>query len=212
MEKFLDEGESMCGIFNTTPVDEKFKKYCHQVDIRDINEIQQFIKKAQHLSQIVLINCAGINYNSFAHKSDLSKWREVIDTNVIGTFYFIYFLLPIMRKEEYGRIINFSSVVTQIPTPGISSYATSKAALVGLTKSLSVENASKGITVNTISLGYTNAGMGINDIPQRYKEEILTRIPKRRLCEPLEIYKTIQYIIDTEYITGATINVNGGLY
>ena len=120
-------------------------------------------------------------------------------------------LLPIMRKEGYGRIINFSSVVAVFPTPGVSAYAASKAGLIGLTKSLAVENAAKGITVNAINLGYASIGMGVEEVPLAYQEKIKNDIPQGRFCSPEEIYNTVKFLIDTEYITGADININGGM-
>jgi NAD(P)-dependent dehydrogenase (short-subunit alcohol dehydrogenase family) len=117
-----------------------------------------------------------------------------------------------MRKEGYGRIINFSSVVTRIPTQGVSAYVASKYALIGLTKALSAENASKGITVNSINLGYTEVGMGITDIPSARVKEIVDRIPKGRFCQPIEVYKTVKYIVDIDYLTGSIIDINGGLF
>ena len=163
------------------------------------------------LKDVVLINCAGISYNSFAHKADIEKWSSVIDVNIKGTFNVIRAILPHMRNDGYGRIVNFSSVVTKLPTPGVSAYAASKAALVGLTKSLATENASKGITVNAINLGYCNVGMGVNDVPAEYQEKMMSQIPSKRFCDPQEIYNTIRYMIDTPYLNGSAIDINGAI-
>ena len=111
----------------------------------------------------------------------------------------------------YGRIINFSSVVTSLPTPGTSAYTASKAAILGLTKTLAVENASKGITVNAIKLGYVNIGMGINDVPKEYYDKVISQIPAGKFCDPIEVYNTIKYIINAEYLNGSAIDLNGGL-
>lgn len=92
------------------------------------------------LDNIILINCAGISYSSFAHKADIIQWKNVINVNLNGTFNVIHCLLPWMREQHYGRIIN-SSVVAKLPTMGVSAYAASKAGLIGLTKSLALENA-----------------------------------------------------------------------
>jgi NAD(P)-dependent dehydrogenase (short-subunit alcohol dehydrogenase family) len=116
-----------------------------------------------------------------------------------------------MREQNYGRIINFSSVVTLLPTPGISAYAASKSALIGLTKSLAVENGAKGITVNAINLGYVNLGMGINDVSEVYQEKMKSKIPSGRFCEPEEVFQTVKYLIQTEYLNGTAIDINGGL-
>jgi NAD(P)-dependent dehydrogenase (short-subunit alcohol dehydrogenase family) len=131
--------------------------------------------------------------------------------NLKGSFNVIREVLPLMREQGYGRIINFSSVVTSLPTPGISAYAASKAGLLGLTKSLAAENASKGITINAINLGYVNLGMGISDVPVAYQEKMKTQIPAGRFCEPEEVYNTVNYLIQTEYVNGTAIDINGGL-
>ncbi|HUU39322.1 MAG TPA: SDR family oxidoreductase, partial [Desulfatiglandales bacterium] len=124
------------------------------------------------------------------------------------SFNMIHHVLPIMRRQGYGRIINFSSVLAHHPTVGVSAYAASKAGLVGLTKSIAAENASCGITVNNICLGYATIGM-ISEVPNQ--EEVKDRIPAGRFCEPHEIYNTVNYLINTEYVNGASIELTGGL-
>ena len=119
-------------------------------------------------------------------------------------------VLPIMREQNYGRIINLSSIVAQSAIPGTSAYAASKSALWGLTKSISAENASKGITINNINLGYFDIGI-IRDVPEKLLREIVNNIPFKRLGKPEEIVNTINYLINTEYITGTSIDLNGGL-
>jgi len=182
------------------------------VDVSDFDSVRCMISSIKEsLSQITLLNCAGISYNSFAHKADIEKWGRVIDVNLKGTFNVIHELLPLMREQGYGRIINFSSVIASLPTPGVSAYAASKAGLIGLTKSLAAENASKGITVNAINLGYVNIGMGVNDVPLDYQMKMKLQIPAGRFCEPEEIYNTVKYLIETEYVNGAAIDINGAL-
>ena len=161
------------GTYHQTIEDTTGQADYYQVDITDYKAVQQWIKSIKaELDKIVLINCAGISYNAFAHKADMDAWEKVIDVNIKGTFHVIREVLPIMREQGYGRIINFSSVVAHLPTPGVSAYAASKAALLGLTKSLAVENAFKVITVNAINLGYVSIGMGVNDVPPAYQEKI----------------------------------------
>jgi NAD(P)-dependent dehydrogenase (short-subunit alcohol dehydrogenase family) len=116
-----------------------------------------------------------------------------------------------MREQKYGRIVNFSSVVTKIPTLGVSAYAASKAGLVGMTKTIAAENAAYGITANSINLGYVDLGMGINSVPEKYQELIKQRNPMRRFCHPEEIYNAISFLIKTEYINGANIDIDGGV-
>lgn len=212
-EQFSNEGFDVIGTYNTSSAEitKDIDKY-FKVDVSDYNSVKSFIDRIKYkCNEIVLLNCAGISYNAFAHKADVEKWSKVIDVNLKGTFNIIHELLPIMREHNYGRIINFSSVVTSLPTPGTSAYTASKAAILGLTKTLAVENASKGITVNAIKLGYVNIGMGINDVPKEYYDKVINQIPAGRFCDPKEIYNTINYIINAEYLNGSAIDLNGGL-
>lgn len=211
--RYKNDGIEVIGTYNLTrpPYDENFDSYI-KLDITDYKSVMSTIRRIDNLlNNIILINNAGISYNSFAHKADLNLWNKVIDVNIKGSFNIIHEILPYMRTQGYGRIINISSVVATLPTPGVSAYATSKSALIGLTKSLAIENASKGITVNAINLGYVNLGMGVNDVPKAYQIKMKSQIPLGRFCEPHEIYNTIKYIIDTEYLNGASININGGI-
>ena len=211
--EFANNGFEVIGTFFSTLVssDEHMHSY-FKVDIRDYQNVETWVDSIKdRLKEVVLINCAGTSYNSYAHKSNIFLWKNVIDLNLIGTFNVIRNILPVMRSQNYGRIINFSSVVSKLPTPGVSAYAASKAGLNGLTKSLAIENASKGITVNSINLGYVNIGMGVEQVPPEYQEKIKMQIPVGRFCEPAEIYNTVRYLVDTEYVNGSIIDVNGAL-
>lgn len=211
--RFKMEGVDIMGTYNSTCDGiGSDKKFYYKVDISDYKQVRELLESIKPLlNTIILINCAGISYTSYAHNSDIIQWKNVIDVNLTGTFNVIHCFLPLMRQQHYGRIINFSSVVAKLPTPGITAYTASKAGLIGLTKSLATENASLGITVNTINLGYASLGMGLNNVPEVFQEKMKKRIPSGRFCNPEEIYKTIKYIIDTEYINGADIDLNGGL-
>ena len=211
--RFKDVDCPVIGTYNSTTTGfEQEKDDYYQVDILDYDNVKQFVRTVKEkLHDIVLINCAGISYNSFAHKSDVVEWNNVIDVNVKGVFHVIREILPLMREQKFGRIINLSSVVVKKATLGISAYTASKSALIGLTKSLAVENGSMGITANAINLGYVNLGMGINDVPEVYQEKIEKQIPLNRFCEPEEVFLTVRYLIQTEYVNGAAIDINGGL-
>ena len=183
-----------------------------KVNISDFDNVKNWIDSIKDkLSNVVLLNCAGISYNSFAHKADIECWNQVIDINLKGTFNVIRCVLPIMREQQYGRIINFSSIVTKLPTPGVSAYAASKAGLIGLTKSLAIENGQKGVTANAINLGYAALGMGVEEVPEVYQAKMKSQIPLERFCAPDEIYNTVNYLINTEYTNGAAIDINGGI-
>lgn len=204
---FCQHGYDVTATYCFTRVDDVHYVY---LDNTDVIAVQGFADSFKG-ENVVLINCAGISYNAFAHKSDLIMWKRVIDVNVCGTFNVIRAFLPYMRKKEWGRIIVFSSVVTKYPTPGVSAYVASKAALGGLVKTLSCENASKHVTVNALNLGYTDAGMGVNDVPAEYRDKMMSLIPEKRFCTPDEIFNTIEYLIKTEYVNGASLDINGGL-
>ena len=211
--EFKKIGHDISCTYNSTMIGLEVEENDYfKVDVSDYNSVKRWIESVNHrMVRITLLNCAGISYNSFAHKADIAQWSKVIDVNLTGTFNVIRQVLPFMREQNYGRIINFSSVIASFPTPGASAYAASKAGLIGLTKSLAAENASKGITINAINLGYVNLGMGIHDVPLAYLEKIRSQIPTGRFCDPLEIYKTVNYLMETEYINGSAIDINGGL-
>lgn len=206
-EKFKSKGINVYGTYNHTNI-EGLKK----VDITNYAEVSGFMNSLNFGNNITLINCAGISYNSFAHKADISKWGKVIEVNLMGTFNVIHNILPLMRKNNYGRIINFSSVVANVPTLGVSAYAASKSALWGLSKSIAIENAEKGITINNINLGYSDIGMGLNGVPEKFRNEIKSKIPNKKFCSPEQIFATVDYLIKNDYLNGTSIDLNGGLF
>ena len=210
LERYLSQtDEIVLGTYLTTAT--KNKDNYVKLDVSNYNDVANFVKNNENIfNNITLINCAGINYNSFTHKSDEVQWKNVIDINLHGTYNMIRNLLPLMRIEKFGRIINFSSVVAIKPTPGVSSYATSKSALWGLSKSVAAENAGLNITINNINLGYSKFGM-IEEVPTEYLKTIISQIPVGRLCEGQEIIDTVNYLRGNGYITGSSIDLTGGL-
>jgi acetoacetyl-CoA reductase/3-oxoacyl-[acyl-carrier protein] reductase len=209
-QRMTEEDIFVVGTYNSTNCGRQPNMY--KVDIADYNSVQLFYQLVSDSAKnVILINCAGVSYSAFTHKSDPDAWKKVIEINLIGSYNMIRVFLPMMREQQYGRIINFSSVVTMFPTPGVSAYAASKSALIGLSKTLAAENGSKGISTNVINLGYVNIGMGENDVPAAYREWIMTQIPKGRFCFPEEVYNTVNYIINTDYLNGSIIDLNGGL-
>lgn len=209
-KSFLNDGHTVYGTYlHNKPVinSPNFKK----VNCTNAIEVKQWIESiSPNLKNLTVINCIGRTYNQFAHKADSEEWNKIIQTNLIGVFNVINATLPLMREQKYGRIINLSSVVGQIGIPGTSAYAASKAALSGLSKSIAVENARLNVTINNLNLGYINAGI-IEQVPAKMKEEIIKRIPIGRFGEPADIYKACRFLIDSDYITGTSIDINGGL-
>ena len=198
--------------FQNQPGNIKSRNTLSKVDVSKFDEVKIWIDKLNLTNKkIILINCTGINYNCSLHKSEPELWKNVIDINLNGTYNLIRHILPIMRENGFGRIINFASVVAQKCTPGASAYSASKAALWGFCRSVAAENGNLNITINNINLGYFNTGM-INEVPEKFRNEILKQIPKNQFGPLEDIYSTVNYIIDTPYLNGTSIDVNGGLY
>jgi acetoacetyl-CoA reductase/3-oxoacyl-[acyl-carrier protein] reductase len=212
LSRYSELNENILGTWFRKKPNKDRLDYCKQVDIRDFAAVNRLISSiSADLKEVTLINCAGITYNSFLHKSEPEKWKEVVEVNLLGTYNFIRALLPFMREQKFGRIINFSSVIAQKPTQGVSSYAASKSALWGLIKSVAAENGSLNITANNINLGYARLGMGMEEVPERVREMISGQIPSGEFCNPEDIFTTVEYIRNTPYLNGASIDLNGGL-
>jgi acetoacetyl-CoA reductase/3-oxoacyl-[acyl-carrier protein] reductase len=209
--KFSEKGFPIFGTFySTKPQDFDSGRYS-QVQVENFSSVKKWIDSIPNKENIVLINCAGINYNCFAHKCDVDRWREVIDVNLIGTFNAIRAVLPTMRNDNYGRIINFSSIVAQSGVLGASAYAASKSGLWGMAKSIAKENGSKNITINNLNLGYFDIGI-ISEVPKDYQNKIKSQIPSGEFGNPEEIYKAVNFLINSDYVNGTSIDINGGLY
>lgn len=203
---------STIGIYNKNKPGVDRDDRVFQVDISDYRQVSDFIEKLKiDLKEICLINCASIVYDSFAHKSNPEQWKEVIDTNLTGTFFMIRGLLPFMRDQEYGRIVNLSSVVAQTGAIGTTAYAASKAGLWGLSKSLAIENANKNILINSLNLGYMDTGM-TDRIPEELQLIIRKNIPLKKFGSHEEIIHAIDYLVASSYVTGTSIDINGGLF
>jgi len=183
-------------------------------DLTDENQVKSMFKAIiEKYSKIdVLINAAGVSLSSISWKTTAEDWRKTIEVNLTAPFLCIKEVLPIMRINNFGRIINLSSVVAQKGVVGTSSYAASKSGLFGMSRAISEEVGNKNITINNIALGYFNYGM-INDVPDDMLEDLVNQIPKKRLGESDDLIGTIKFLIgeSSGYLTGQTINLNGGL-
>lgn len=208
LDYFVNKGEDVIGIYNRT-IPTAHLQNCIQLDLEDEEAVEQFIQKGD-LRNIVLINAVGITISGMAHKQSLAEFKKTIDVNLLSVYSIISKCLLIMRRQNYGRIINFSSVVPKIGTPGNVAYAASKAALWGMSKVIAMENATKGITSNCLNLGYCNAGM-VNTIPINILDDILNKIPQRSLCSLDNIINAIEFLIKSDYVTGTELDINGGM-
>lgn len=209
-------GHIILGFYNRTIPDRDklasfmfFEKLNMESSMEGLSEITD--KYTKNADEIILLNCAGINYNSFAHKTNIDNWIKVIDVNLIGTFQLINAILPAMREKNYGRIINLSSVVGQTGVSGTSCYAASKSGLTGMIKPIAKENATKGVTINNLNLGYFDIGM-IEQVPAEIKTKVIETIPCKSLGNPDNIYNAVKFLIDSEYVNGTSIDINGGIY
>lgn len=186
-----------------------------KTDLQSEQEIEKLIEKVVSVfGRIdVVINNAGVSKSAMSWKTKTIDWAETIALNLTAPFHINKFATPHLRKQKWGRIINISSVVAQTGFVGTVAYASSKAGLIGMTKTLSQELASSGITVNALALGYFNTGM-IDDVPESLRQDIIDKVPTKQLGEPKTIAQTIELLISDsgEFITGQTINLNGGLY
>lgn len=207
-KQYLWNNHNVLGTYNNN--EPKYnKEFYNKIDISNYEDVSKWITELQPRN-ITLINCAGINYNSYAHNCDIEEWTKVINVNLIGTFNVIRSILPFMREQEYGNIINISSVLADKAVSGTSAYSASKSALKGLTNVISLENISKNIYINNIELGYSKLGM-IEQVPNKMKEQLLQDIPINRFCDIDDIYHTVEYLRTSKYITGTAIKLNGGL-
>ncbi|HMS32643.1 MAG TPA: SDR family oxidoreductase [Ignavibacteria bacterium] len=211
-DEFVKSGEEVYGTYFSENKELENNESYFRLDVSDYDQTSKIINNlGSKLNKIVLINCAGNNYNCFAHKSSPQKWNEVISTNLTGTYNMIRAALPVMREQGYGRIINFSSIVAESGIPGTSAYAASKAGLWGMTRSIAVENASKGITINNLNLGYFDIGM-IAEVSEEYQKIVKSKIPTGKFGDPENIHNAVKFIIESDYINGTSVDINGGIY
>ena len=161
----------------------------------------------------ILVNNAGITLDKTMRKMSPEEWDRVIRVNLSGAFYLSRAILQHMLDRGYGRIINISSVIGSAGGFGQANYAAAKSGMFGLTMSLALETASKGITVNTVTPGYITTDMTAA-VPAAAMDKIVTRIPVGRLGDPNEVARMVEFLADPEsgYITGGVYPVNGGLY
>lgn len=159
-----------------------------------------------------LVNNAGITIDKTMRKMSPDDWRQVINVNLSGAFQMTKAVLEHMIERGSGRIVMISSVIGETGNIGQANYAASKAGLFGFTKSLALEMAQKGITVNCVAPGFIGTEM-VAAIPEAALAKVIERIPQRRLGKPEEVARVVRFLLedDASYITGAVLNVNGGL-
>jgi acetoacetyl-CoA reductase len=184
-------------------------------DVADFEACQEGIREVeQELGPIdILVNNAGITRDATLHHMTLQQWSDVIRTDLTSIFNMCRNVIEGMRQRRFGRIINISSINGQKGQFGQTNYAAAKAGMIGFTKSLALEVASKGITVNAIAPGYCETDM-VAAVPEKTLNAIKAAIPVGRLGQPNEIARAVAFLAadDTAFVTGATLSINGGQY
>lgn len=182
------------------------------MDVTNFKEVddavEMILKRFNNID--ILINNAGNFENSFTKTMSSLQWQNVIDVNLTGVF---NCTKAVLNKANPSRIINISSVVAQTGSPGAANYAAAKAGVLGFTKAVARELALKGTTVNTVASGYINTGMWTR-LSKKIQEKVFKQIPMNRPGKIEEIVEPILFLASegAGYITGQTINVNGGIY
>ena len=173
--------------------------------------VSQIYEKYKNID--ILVNNAGITRDAPLHKMSLENWEKVVSVNLNSVFNMTSLVINKMRENQFGRIVHISSINGQKGQFGQTNYAATKSALIGFSKSLALESASKGITSNVICPGYINTEM-VAAIREDILKSIIDTIPNKRLGESDEIAEMVQYIISEKasYINGSTISINGGLW
>lgn len=193
----------------------KRRAKAYGMDVSDTDEVHQTVNQInEDFGKIdILVNNAGITRDSLLIRMKREDWDKVLSINLTGVFNCTQAVLRWMLKQRYGRIVNIASVVGLMGNAGQSNYAASKAAIIGFSKSIAREIASRGITVNVIAPGYIDTPM-TQRLPDEIKKGFLNQIPIPRLGLPMDIAKGVAFLVsdDAEYITGQVLNINGGMY
>ena len=177
------------------------------VDVTNMDEVKTFFD-ANAID--IVINLSGYNFDSFAHKIKSDQLDKQIDINVKGTVNIVTSCLSGMRGQTFGRIILVSSVLADHPVMSTSIYAGCKGFVDSFAKTVALENANKNINCNSLQLGYFDGGLTYK-IPENFRDTIKNNIPAKRWGMIDELYNTIDYLIETGYITGQNINISGGI-
>ena len=185
-----------------------------EADVSNFEQCESMIKETiEKYGRIdVLVNNAGITKDGLIMRMKKEDYEAVIDVNLVGTFNVTRNVIPYMIKQKSGRIINVSSVVGVAGNAGQTNYSASKAGVIGFTKSLAKEVASRNILVNAVAPGFIDTDM-TKVLSDSVKEGINAQIPLRRMGSPREVAKVVKFLAseDSSYVTGQVINIDGGM-
>lgn len=220
-EKFVANGAKVIGTATTEKGAEAISKYLGEhgkglvLNVTDTHSIEQGLDTIRaEIGEIdILINNAGITRDNLLMRMKDDEWQAIIDTNLTSVYRLSKAVLRAMMKKRYGRIITVGSVVGTMGNTGQTNYAAAKAGLIGFSKSLSREVASRGITVNVVAPGFIETDM-TRALTDEQRSGILAQVPANRLGLAHEIASAVAFLASDEagYITGETLHVNGGMY
>ena len=186
----------------------------YAADVSKTEDVQRVVEEVEAKFQRIhiLVNNAGITRDGLVLRMEDSAWQDVIDTNLKGTFLFCRAVGACMIRARYGRIINISSVSGLMGNPGQANYSASKAGIIGFSKTIARELASRNITVNVVAPGFITTDM-TDVLPEKVKTEVKERVPLRRLGTPEDIADLVRYLASpgASYLTGQVIAVDGGM-
>ena len=220
VQKFVSlEGNVLATGTKTEKLDALKKEFPNinvlKFDISDHSKIEEFIENvsSQLVGLDILVNNAGINMDNLSLRMKDDEWKKVIDLNLGSTFFLCKYGIKKMLKNKYGRIVNITSIVGHTGNLGQSNYSASKAAIIGMSKSLAIEYAKKNITINCVSPGFIQSKM-TDGIVESIKAILTSRIPMAKLGKGEDVASTVAFLSSeaASYITGETIHVNGGMY
>ncbi len=185
------------------------------LNVADVQSIESTLEKikAEFGDIDILVNNAGITRDNLLMRMKDDEWFDILQTNLTSVYHLSKAMLRSMMKKRFGRIITIGSVVGSMGNPGQANYCAAKAGLIGFSKALAKEVASRGITVNVVAPGFIATDM-TDVLTEDQKSGILANVPAGRLGEPVEIAKAVAFLAsdDAAYITGTTLHVNGGMY
>ncbi len=185
------------------------------VNVGDWDQVKGMIDRVQKDWERIdiLVNNAGITRDGLLLRMKEEDWQSVLQVNLTGTFFCVKAVLPTMSRQRSGRIVNIASIVGAIGNIGQANYAASKAAVIGLTKTVAREYASRNITVNAVAPGFIDTAM-TQDLSAETKEALLNQIPLKRLGQSSDIAAAVSFLCSEKagYVTGHVLHVNGGMH